>query len=195
MITAIIFISVVLFQALTMFSRNTPLFYFLQSGKGNKNRVIWNSHWVEVLWEPNGRRQAVSVWRGKLWYRCCIPSASYYIKIWPILLEIVSSEENVILIVCNCICCDFLCAWQTALHSLFKVATTFERRTGFGPCWHGCPSWPPGGRVWRTFLRTIGWNMEETTSLGEIWSHVLFHIIIHQTTPSAQQHVHEEIVS
>lgn len=36
----------------------------------------------------------------------------------------------------------------------------------FGPCWHGCPSWPQDVRACRIFWRTTGWNTEGTTSPG-----------------------------
>lgn len=41
-------------------------------------------------------------------------------------------------------------------HMVFQGETIFVRRMGFGLCWHGCPSWPPGGSVWKILSRTTG---------------------------------------
>lgn len=55
-------------------------FHPLQSSKGNKNRVIRDAPWVELLWEPDGCRQAVFVRGGKLWRRYCLSSATNWVR-------------------------------------------------------------------------------------------------------------------
>lgn len=56
------------------------LFHPLQSSKGNKNWVIRDSPWVELLREPDGCRQAVFVWGGKLWRRYCLSSGANWVR-------------------------------------------------------------------------------------------------------------------
>lgn len=61
---------------------------------------------------------------------------------------------------------NFQCNTLQIHYMYFQVEAMFERRTAFGLCLPGCPSWLLESRVWKMFLRAIGLNMEETTSPG-----------------------------
>lgn len=54
---------------------------------------------------------------------------------------------------------------------ILQVQTTFVRKTVCGRCWCGCPSWPPGNKVWSRLSGSTGPSLGATISAGNslVW--------------------------